>query len=87
MRAEGIQSIPRGPRSATRRDPLGLTTREVDILAPLQHSLTNKEIAARLRTSPKTVDHHIGAVLAKLGVATRIQSACHPVARNLSDGR
>ena len=32
---------------------------------------TNAEIAQRLFLSPKTVDHHVSAILAKLGVASR----------------
>ena len=68
LRAEGARGIPRGPRAATRHNPLGLTARQVDILALLAEDLSNKEIAARLRIAPKTVDHHVCAILAKLEV-------------------
>jgi DNA-binding CsgD family transcriptional regulator len=83
LRAEGARGIPRGPRAATRHNPLGLTARQVEILSLLAEDLSNKEIAARLRIAPKTVDHHVCAVLAKLEVSTRKQAARHPVTRAL----
>ena len=79
LRAQGVGCIPRGPRVETKGNPLGLTGREMDILRLLAGDPSNKEIAQRLRISPKTVDHHIVAVLAKLGVSTRKQAARHPV--------
>ncbi|MBL8045770.1 MAG: AAA family ATPase [Anaerolineales bacterium] len=68
-------SIPRGPRATTRENPFGLTTRQSEILALLAQSLTNSEIAARLHLSPKTVDHHITAILTKLNVHSREEAA------------
>jgi DNA-binding CsgD family transcriptional regulator len=75
MRRLGIRSVPAGPRSATRADPLGLTRREHEVLAMICDGLTNAEIAARLFISVKTVDHHVSAVLAKLGAPTRAAAA------------
>jgi DNA-binding NarL/FixJ family response regulator len=37
--------------------------------------MRNAEIANRLHVSPKTVDHHVSAILAKLGVHTRTEAA------------
>ena len=48
LRALGARSIPAGPRSATRGDPLGLTRREREVLAEICAGQTNAAIAAKL---------------------------------------
>lgn len=68
MRDRGMRGI---PRAATRAHPLGLTPREHDVLELLAEGHTNTAISERLFISPKTVDHHVSAVLAKLGVTSR----------------
>lgn len=75
MRARGLRSVPVGARSRTRADPLGLTRREREVLELLRSDLTNEQIAQRLVISVRTVDHHVSAVLAKLGVSTRREAA------------
>jgi len=73
MRNLGV-AVPRGMRRSTRDNPAGLTAREVDVLRLISQGLHNSEIAADLVVSPKTVEHHVSAVLRKLGVNDR-QSA------------
>ena len=75
MRELGIRSIPAGPRAATREHPLGLTRREQEVLGLICAGHTNAEIAGQLFISAKTVDHHVSAVLAKLGAPTRNAAA------------
>ncbi len=77
MRTLGIRSIPAGPRTQTQADPLGLTRREREVLKLICAGHTNAEIAAKLVISAKTVDHHVSAVLAKLGAPTRRAAAAH----------
>ena len=64
-----------GPRESTRENPAGLTARQLEVLALLTEGLTNAEIADRLVVSPRTAEHHVAAVLSKLGAATRRDAA------------
>jgi DNA-binding CsgD family transcriptional regulator len=78
LRALGVRDVPavrRGPRASTRANPAGLTRRESEVLALVAAGLANAEIAERLYLTPKTVRHHVSAVLGKLGVKTRIEAA------------
>jgi DNA-binding CsgD family transcriptional regulator len=75
LRKRGVVRVPRGPRRTTAANVAGLTPRQADVLALIVEGLTNAEIATRLTLSTKTVDHHISAVLGKLGVRTRGQAA------------
>jgi DNA-binding CsgD family transcriptional regulator/energy-coupling factor transporter ATP-binding protein EcfA2 len=75
LRRLGITHVPRGPVGATRGNPAGLTERQVQVLGLLSQGCTNAEIADRLVISTRTVDSHVAAVLAKLGVATRRAAA------------
>jgi ATP/maltotriose-dependent transcriptional regulator MalT len=75
LRALGARAVPVGARSSTRQHPYGLTRRESEVLDLICAGRTNAEIAAHLVISAKTVDHHVSAVLAKLGVASRNEAA------------
>src|SRR5262249_945468 len=75
LRERGASGLPRGPRPSTRTNPANLTTREIEVLALVSQGLRNAEIAERLFVSEKAVDHHVSAILRKLGVRTRGQAA------------
>ena len=74
MRALGLR-VPAGQREATRANPAGLTARQLDVLALVAEGLTNAEIADRLVVSTRTAEHHVAAVLRKLGATTRREAA------------
>ena len=71
LQAAGVRGLTRGPRASTREHPFGLTHRELQVLVLLCEGLRNAEIAARVHRSVRTVDHHLEAVFAKLGVDSR----------------
>jgi DNA-binding CsgD family transcriptional regulator/tetratricopeptide (TPR) repeat protein len=75
LRALGVSRIPRAPEPGVLGRPASLTERQVDILRLLADGLSNAEIAERLVVSTRTVEHHVAAVLRKLGVRTRHEAA------------
>jgi DNA-binding CsgD family transcriptional regulator len=83
MRTSGIKSIPRGIRKTTQSHSAFLTPREMDVLRLLKEGMQNKEIAARLFISAKTVDHHISAILFKLDIDSRIKAVSEAVRREI----
>jgi DNA-binding CsgD family transcriptional regulator/tetratricopeptide (TPR) repeat protein len=58
-----------GPRAGG-----ALTEREQQVLHLVVEGLSNQEIATRLFLSKRTVEHHVGSILARLGVATRAEA-------------
>lgn len=77
LRAAGVRSLPRGPRPTTKENPAGLTVRQMDVLGLLTDGLSNADIAIQLFISPKTVDHHVSAILAKLDARSRAEAVVH----------
>ncbi|MEP6651212.1 MAG: AAA family ATPase, partial [Lapillicoccus sp.] len=71
LRQEGVTQLPQRPWSSTRANPSGMTNRQLDVAKLVARGLTNAEIAERLYISPKTTEHHVSAVLTKLGMANR----------------
>ncbi len=70
LRDQGVR-VPRGKAKTTRTHVAGLTARQAEVLDLLAEGLSNPEIADRLFVSPRTVEHHVSAVLSKLDAATR----------------
>ena len=75
---EGYLQFVSGDDRASAQKPAGgapnpLTRREREIVQLLAESLTNKEIAARLSISVKTVETHRGAIMRKLGLSSIVE--------------
>ncbi len=71
LHERGVRGVPRGPHRVTQHNPASLTAREIEVLALIAQGLRNTDVAERLFLSPKTVDHHVSAILRKLDVRTR----------------
>jgi DNA-binding CsgD family transcriptional regulator len=61
----------RGQYAAARTHPAGLTYKEQEVLRLLGEGASNAFIASTLNRSIRTVEHHVSAVLSKLGVESR----------------
>lgn len=72
LRLEAIKDK-RGPYCASRQHPLGLTKRQAQILDLVLDGRSNAEIAGQLCRSLRTVEHHVSALLDKLGASNRME--------------
>jgi ATP/maltotriose-dependent transcriptional regulator MalT len=85
LRERGATNLPRRPRPATRENPAQLTARELEVLALVADGLRNRDIAERLFLSPRTVDHHVSAILRKLGARTRGEAGAQAIRLGLRE--
>ncbi|WIM87802.1 AAA family ATPase [Candidatus Mycobacterium wuenschmannii] len=78
QRVAGLREpAPRTRQADKLSDPHALTGRQRQVFDLLAAGLSNPGIAAELHISPKTVGHHVEAILAKLGVQNRTQAVAH----------
>ena len=75
LRRLGARAEPRGPAAAGDSGVAALTKRELEIAGLVTDRMTNREIAAALFLSDKTVESHIRNVFHKLGVSSRVEIA------------
>jgi DNA-binding CsgD family transcriptional regulator len=74
LRESGARGVERGPYGHVRSDPQGLTHREREIHELLARGMSNEQIARHLHRSTRTVEHHVSAILAKLGCSSRAEA-------------
>ncbi len=67
--------------------PLHLTPQELAVARLVAEGKTNREVAAELVVSPKTVGYHLGNVYARLGISSRTQLAARFAAAVHGDAR
>ena len=67
-----------------KRSKEGLTAREAEVLHHLVAGCTNKEIAAHLFISEKTVKTHLNSIFKKLKVTRRLQAILYAIRRGLA---
>jgi HD-GYP domain-containing protein (c-di-GMP phosphodiesterase class II) len=63
--------------------PAGLSEREVEVLRLIARGASYKEVAGRLFISPKTAEHHIEHIYAKIGVSSRAAAALFAMEHSL----
>jgi DNA-binding CsgD family transcriptional regulator len=73
----------RGLRERKTELPDGLTAREAEVLCLVSSGRTNKEVAAELFVSEKTVARHLSNIFCKIGVSTRAGATAYAFERNL----
>ncbi|AOY06442.1 two-component system response regulator LnrK [Bacillus subtilis] len=66
------------------KELLGLTEREIEVLAELGYGLNNKEIAEKLYITEGTVKNHVSNIISKLAVRDRTQAAIYSVRYGVS---
>ena len=69
--------------ATTRELPAGLSPREVEVLRLVAHGMTNKQIAAQLCLSEKTVARHLSNIFTKIDVTSRSAATAFAFERRL----
>lgn len=70
-------------RETSNKNTHGLTPRELEVLGLLATGKTNKEMAAKLFISERTVDRHVSNILSKLNVPSRSAATAFAYEHNL----
>jgi DNA-binding CsgD family transcriptional regulator len=86
LRGQGVR-VARGKGRTTRSNAGGLTARQAEILSLLAEGLSNVDMADRLFLSPRTVEHHVAAVMSKLNASSRDEAVATAAEQGLLASR
>jgi len=78
-----VQVVATAPRRPPGQGRGPLTPRQVEVLELIVAGLTNAEIAERLAITEKTAEHHVSAVLARLGAPNRASAVATAIGLGL----
>lgn len=80
-----FQHVRENARRAEDETFASLTDQEINILSLITEGLTNKEIAAQIFLSEKTVRNYVSSILNKLDLTSRAEAAAYAVRHNIQD--
>jgi len=80
-----MEQVAHPPQDGATFDHSGLTPRELEVIRLVAQGRSNREIAAALVISEKTVKAHVSNILGKLGLEDRTQMAIYAVRNGLVD--
>jgi two-component system nitrate/nitrite response regulator NarL len=72
-------------RASAAKQDLGVTPREMQIIALIVAGYTNKDIAKELKISQNTSKHHLTNIFNKLGVSNRLELVLYAIDNRLVD--
>ena len=71
------------PIRRRRAGPSGLTDRQIEVLRLLAAGHSNREIGRRLSVTPRTAEHHVQDIYARIGVSSRAAAALYAMQHDL----
>ncbi|MGH3648758.1 MAG: HD domain-containing phosphohydrolase, partial [Micromonosporaceae bacterium] len=83
LAAAGHRPSRRTGAGRTGARPAGLSEREIEVLRLVACGRSNPEVAATLRISPRTAEHHVQHIYTKIGVSTRAAAAVYALRHGL----
>jgi DNA-binding NarL/FixJ family response regulator len=78
-----VRSVAPAPGAGAVIEHLGLTARELQVIALIVAGYTNRDLARKLKISQNTAKHHLGNIFDKLGVSNRLELVLYAIDNRL----